>query len=162
MAVLMALGATISFYFGIFHDVWAQDMTKLSFVIMAVFAAMSVCCGIASWKTSKVLSLGGVEEDTLDQLEYTESAGWFVSDVLLTVGMIGTVSGFIIMLMGGFSEIDPSNPATLQAVLSKMSGGMATALYTTLTGLIGSVLLKLQCFNLTQGIDKFRGVNEQT
>jgi hypothetical protein len=161
MVVLVALGATVSFHFGVFHDVWEQDMTKLSFVILAAFAAMTAICGISTWKVSKAISRGSIDERSLDQIEYNENTGWFVSDVLLTIGMIGTVSGFIIMLMGGFSEIDATNPATLQAMLGKMTVGMATALYTTLTGLIGSLLLKLQFFNLTQGADKLRGVNER-
>jgi len=45
-------------------------------------------------------------------------------------------------------EIKDFDPQIIQQLLSKMSGGMAVALYTTLTGLVTSTLLKLQYFLL--------------
>jgi hypothetical protein len=79
--------------------------------------------------------------------------GWFVSDMLLTLGMIGTVAGFIYMLSSSFSEMDPQNAITMQGVLAKMGAGMSTALYTTAAGLVCSLLLKLQVFNFTHHLD---------
>ena len=43
-------------------------------------------------------------------------------------------------------QIKDFDPQIIQQLLSKMSGGMAVALYTTLTGLVTSILLKLQYF----------------
>ena len=68
--------------------------------------------------------------------------------------MIGTVIGFIAML-GGFINLDIENIETIQDLITELGSGMSTALYTTLTGLISSVLLKIQCFNLSYSIDKF-------
>ena len=62
--------------------------------------------------------------------------------------MIGTVSGFIIVLNSAFGSIDVSNIATLQKALSSMATGMSTALWTTLTGLVCSLSLKIQLVNL--------------
>ena len=45
-------------------------------------------------------------------------------------------------------EIRDFDPQVLQQLLATMSGGMAVALYTTLTGLITSMLLKFQYFVL--------------
>ena len=58
---------------------------------------------------------------------------------------MGTVIGFILMLMP-IAEIQTFDPSTLQQLLSSMSGGMAVALYTTLTGLITSTLVKYQYY----------------
>jgi hypothetical protein len=156
-AILITLGIYIAHSFSIFHTIWEQDITKLSFIILALFAVASIWCGSATWKISKALAKNSIKADTLKSIEYAEDSGWFISDILLTIGMIGTVCGFIIMLMGGFSDVDVADPSTIQSMLSKISGGMATALFTTLAGLITSVLLKVQYFNLTKGIEKLRG-----
>ena len=55
--------------------------------------------------------------------------------------------GFILMLLP-IGEIKDFDPQILQKLLGTMSGGMAVALYTTLTGLVTSMLLKFQYFLL--------------
>ena len=69
--------------------------------------------------------------------------GFFISDLLLKLGIIGTVIGFIIML-SSLSAIDEMNISKMNNLLLSMSAGMKVALYTTLTGLIGSILLSIQ------------------
>lgn len=78
-----------------------------------------------------------------DELANRHAFGHFASDVLLKLGLLGTVVGFILMLMP-VGEIDEFDPSLMQQLLSAMSGGMAVALYTTLAGLVTSTLLKLQ------------------
>jgi flagellar motor component MotA len=74
--------------------------------------------------------------------------GWFIAEVLLAIGMIGTVTGFLLMLGTAFSNIDITDTATLQNALANMAVGMSTALYTTLIGLICSTIMKVQLMNL--------------
>lgn len=69
--------------------------------------------------------------------------GFFVSDILLKLGIVGTVIGFIIML-SSLSTIDEMNLAKMNNLLLSMSSGMKVALYTTLSGLICSILLMIQ------------------
>ena len=76
------------------------------------------------------------------------SIGWFISESCLALGMIGTVTGFLLMLSGAFAEIDLANTSTIQNSLTKMALGMSTALYTTLIGLICSLALKIQLVNV--------------
>ena len=78
--------------------------------------------------------------------------GWFVSDVLLSLGLLGTVIGFIAML-APIGQLDGGDEAALKSALTVMSGGMAIALYTTLVGLIGALWLKLQGYLLDHGAD---------
>uniref|UniRef100_A0A6M3K3B5 Putative MotA/TolQ/ExbB proton channel family protein n=1 Tax=viral metagenome TaxID=1070528 RepID=A0A6M3K3B5_9ZZZZ len=80
--------------------------------------------------------------------------GWFVSDLLLTLGMIGTVVGFIYMLSTTFQQLDPSNIASMKGMIGKMGTGMGTALYTTASGLICSMLLRVQLYNMNQCINE--------
>ena len=72
--------------------------------------------------------------------------GWFTSDLCLTIGMMGTVIGFMMML-SGFATVDVSNTSSVQELIKSLGGGMSTALYSTLVGLICSALLKIQWFN---------------
>ena len=69
--------------------------------------------------------------------------GFFVADILLKLGIVGTVIGFIIML-SSLSTIDEMNLAKMNNLLLSMSSGMKVALYTTLSGLICSILLTIQ------------------
>jgi hypothetical protein len=78
-----------------------------------------------------------------DDLTNRHALGHFAADVLLKLGLLGTIVGFILMLLP-IGEIKEFDPSVIQTLLSAMSGGMAVALYTTLAGLITSTLLQLQ------------------
>lgn len=69
--------------------------------------------------------------------------GHWAADMLLKLGLLGTILGFIMMLspVGELTDFDPN---VLQQLLGQMSGGMAVALYTTMAGLVTSTLLGLQ------------------
>ena len=125
---LMILAAIGALEMGIVEEVYTVDVTKLSFLIMALLSIMSVKCGI---DTFKLTSNTEITEDEVERAYSKAELGWFVSDFCLTLGMIGTVAGFIFMLSSSFANIDVSNVSSLQNVLSHMSAGMATALYTT-------------------------------
>jgi len=96
----------------------------------------------------------GLLLDTFEaELKHGHLFGWFVADLLLSLGLLGTVIGFIVML-GPISGLDASDQSAIKNALAAMSGGMAVALYTTLTGLIGGMLLKVQGFLLDGAVDE--------
>ncbi len=78
-----------------------------------------------------------------DRLVNRHAFGHFLSDALLKLGLLGTIVGFILMLLpvGEITEIDAS---LMRQLLTAMSSGMAVALYTTLAGLVTSTLLEFQ------------------
>ena len=84
---------------------------------------------------------------TKENFEYTLTSklntGWLAADGLLKLGLIGTVIGFIIML-SAITEIDGFDFTMMKEMLQNMSGGMEVALYTTLSGLVSSILLTIQ------------------
>ncbi len=86
-----------------------------------------------------------------DELGNKHAAGHFVADLLLKLGLTGTVIGFILMLLP-IGEIEQFDPSLMQQLLSAMSGGMAVALYTTLAGLVTSTLLKMQYYLLDSAL----------
>lgn len=139
---LSILVATVSYYFGFFHELYEKDATKLSFVIISVYVLSS-------------MYVGKLTLDQRNEKNYTTglNVSWFTSEALLSLGMIGTVAGFILMLGDSFDTIDTTNPESLKEALSSMALGMSTALYTTLVGLVLSQALKIQLVNLESGED---------
>ena len=142
------------YYFGLFAEVWDKDRTKLSFLIMFLFFFTSIHCGKETIKVSNALE-GNVSENEIKNIDWrgNQEIGWFISDFVLTIGMIGTVSGFLLMLTGAFAGVDLNDEVAMKNVLEKMSKGMSTALYTTLFGLICGGLLKIQYFSLGRATD---------
>ena len=78
-----------------------------------------------------------------ERLVSRHAFGHFAADGLLKLGLLGTIIGFIMMLMP-VGELQDFDPNVLQKMLGEMSGGMAVALFTTIAGLVTSTLLALQ------------------
>ncbi len=66
---------------------------------------------------------------------------------MIKLGLLGTIVGFIIML-APIAAIDATDRAIMKSSMGLMSDGMAIAMYTTLAGLVGSILLKIQYYML--------------
>jgi biopolymer transport protein ExbB/TolQ len=107
-----------------------------------------VCSSI--WIGNKTYSVAIKQESTSSEV------GWFIAETCLALGMVGTIIGFLLLLGTTFSNINVSDVTTLQRALSDMALGMSTALYTTLIGLICSILIKVQLVNLEVVIDENR------
>ena len=134
---LIILGLSTCFYFDIHKALYEADITKLSYLILIIFGCTSVWIGSLTYKV-------GVLED----YDQNYDVGWFVAESCLALGMVGTVTGFLIMLGTAFENVDVSNAITLQQALSDMAAGMSTALWTTLVGLVCSLIIKVQLVNL--------------
>ena len=150
-----------------------SDRSKISIIILSIYALASMhWFYIAITLDKEIASVSEPTEATLigryllqvntsserinltlveDELSNKHSLGYLAIDVLLKLGLTGTVIGFILMLLP-IGEIQDFDPKVLQQLLSTMSGGMAVALYTTLTGLVTSMLLKFQYFILDSSL----------
>jgi MotA/TolQ/ExbB proton channel family len=82
-----------------------------------------------------------------DRLRGSNGFGAFASDTLMKLGLLGTIIGFIIML-APIAGLDASDKSMMKSSMGLMSDGMAVAMYTTLAGLVGSILLKIQYYML--------------
>lgn len=129
---LQLAGLGVAYHFDLYSLLNTADATKLSWVTLGLYGLATLLVG---WKTL---------EDDAERLE----PFWFTSELLLGLGMLGTLIGFIMMLSVIFSEIDPSKVETIRQALSSMGRGMSTAIWTTVIGLACSLLLKLQLVNL--------------
>ncbi|MCP1832029.1 hypothetical protein J2R76_000456 [Bradyrhizobium sp. USDA 4532] len=82
-----------------------------------------------------------------DRLRGSNGFGAFVSDTLMKLGLLGTIIGFIIML-APIASLDAADKVAMKSSMGLMSDGMAVAMYTTLAGLIGSILVRIQYYML--------------
>ena len=117
---LTLLGCGVGAYFNMHHIIYNADVTKLSFLIMTIFFCTSVWIGTKTYKLEK-----------FDDYDQDTKVGWFIAESCLALGMVGTVTGFLLMLGTAFSNIDVTNSASLQKALEFMAVG--TVSYTHLT-----------------------------
>lgn len=90
------------------------------------------------------------------------SYGYVVADLMLKLGLLGTVIGFIFML-GSLTDLKSIDINVMQKMLGEMSGGMKVALFTTLTGMSCGVLLNMKYHLLDWSVDGLLDdVREQT
>jgi hypothetical protein len=82
-----------------------------------------------------------------DRLRGSNGFGAFASDTLMKLGLLGTIIGFIIML-APIATLDAADKVAMKSSMGLMSDGMAVAMYTTLAGLVGSILVKIQYYML--------------
>ena len=80
----------------------------------------------------------------IERVNRGHASGWFLSDLALRLGLIGTVIGFVLML-GSVYELEPGDVSALRELMATMGSGMRVALYTTLSGLGAALLISIQC-----------------
>tara|TARA_B100001093_G_C26332593_1_gene802509 strand:- start:62 stop:523 length:462 start_codon:yes stop_codon:yes gene_type:complete len=142
--VILALSlGFIQYNIDILGFIYENDPTRITMLIAFIFLLSTIKVGIESWKRQ-------FSYDNQDEL----SMIWFISDAVMSIGMIGTLVGFIIVLTTTFTEIDTTSAQAMKEVISKLAQGMGIALLTTLTGLVTSVILKLQLVMLDTDDEK--------
>ena len=132
---LTGLGFAVASHFNMHIVLYHADITKLSFLILLIFIFTSI------WVGRKTYDLD------VNKNRKEMDVGWFIAESCLALGMVGTVTVFLFMLGTAFENIDVTNAQTLQDALAMMARGMSTALYTTLIGLISSLIIKVQLVN---------------
>jgi len=145
---LIIVGLIFLFHWNMFDIVNQGDVTKISFLIFGLFIIFSFFVGNETYRGCKYKIISESHLET----------GWFMSDQILTLGMIGTVIGFIYMLSTSFTNIAVNDLSKMAEAIISMGTGMSTALYTTASGLICSFLLKLQLYNLSVIINESKEV----
>ena len=125
---VIGTGSYLTHIMGWLVPLYTNDLTYITFLITAIAALTTLSLGY-KFKVPAAVNV---------------NVEWFVSDVVLTLGMLGTIIGFMIMLQGTFSSIEFNDTDSIRLALSSMSQGLFTALNTTLIGLVSSIVLKVQ------------------
>lgn len=137
---LIVVAAIFAGYLGVYKEIYEKDSTFISFGIMAVFWITSIYLGSLYFRFDKFK-----KENLLLKIQN----GWFISELFMTWGLLGTLIGFLCLLpiFGSINSIDKNS---INIVLSKVGWGAGVALWTTVVGLICSFLTKIQCFYIEQ------------
>jgi hypothetical protein len=123
---------------GLFGLVLDNDPTGISLGIYGLFILGSFIALLATIKTTYLV-----------QCRPLVQVCWFMSDIVLSLGMIGTIVAFIQMFAtANLAGVSTGDSASMMELIGVVAKSMSLALYTTLVGLISSVLLKVQCLNL--------------
>lgn len=170
---MISAGFVIAWERGALALILGSDSSYLSALILALYAAASVHWVVMCARLSRdidalagepapsnhpaaVLLSGSVADPSVrltllrtveDEVMNRHAPGHFIVDALLKLGLLGTIVGFVLMLLP-IGELRDFDTAAMQRMLSSMSGGMGVSLYTTLAGLVTHLLLRLQYFVL--------------
>ncbi|MEW8586428.1 MAG: MotA/TolQ/ExbB proton channel family protein [Candidatus Thiodiazotropha sp.] len=88
-----------------------------------------------------------------EQARGQHEIGWFTCGLLVKLGLLGTVVGFVLML-APVAELESFDLSDIQGLLQRMTTGMGVALNTTLMGLGCSMLLGMQYLMLDRAADR--------
>ena len=141
---LILFGAYLLHERGLMGILLEGDKSRLSWLIIAIWAAMTArWLYLLRWVQSQGDAAEAAPETREAMMARWLNHGWFAADSVLKIGLLGTIIGFILML-SPIASLASFDPGSLQAALGQMSGGMAVALYTTLTGLVVNIVLRVQ------------------
>jgi hypothetical protein len=161
---------------------WAlnnADPTGITQITTVIFFAATLWCGFRAWtlmhaaqsfKEPRVgadnwsavylanIKVPNADRATLTDLLAEQATGahetaWWINGLLLKLGLLGTVVGFILMAFT-VANIDAFDVGQAQALLKNMTRGMGVALLTTLVGLIGNMVLGWQLLMLDRFADQ--------
>lgn len=112
---------------GWFLPIFTNDQSGITYAIFCISQGIVVSIGIKSFFNTPGTSLN------------TE---WFAGDAVLSLGLLGTVIGFMIMLGGTFVNFDTIDHQSIPQIIQSMGAGLYTALNTTLMGIAYSLIIK--------------------
>jgi hypothetical protein len=136
--VILALSLSyVQYEIDILNFIYENDPTRITMIIAIIFILTTCKIGFLSWKDQ-------FGEPDIFQKNKQEDLLWFSTDVVMSIGMVGTLIGFLIVLTTTFTNIDTTSAAAMKEVISTLASGMGIALMTSLMGLIASIILKLQ------------------
>ena len=157
---LVLFAAYLLYDRGLMGVVLQGDKSRLSWLIIVIWACMSArWLYLLRWvqRQDDMADTAKASPDDLPEREASMARwlnhGWFAADSVLKIGLLGTIIGFILML-SPIAALASFDPASLQKALGEMSGGMAVALYTTLSGLIANHVLRFQYQFLADAMQK--------
>lgn len=125
-------GCSIAGSMGLFSVVLAADVSHLTTIIATLFLLSSLLAGKLSFDLSK----DNVSDVSLKRRLKVLN---FMADTFFTLGLMGTIIGFIYMMRGTLNA-----NADVATIITQLKTGSSTKLFTTLFGLVSSLLLQVQ------------------
>lgn len=101
--------------------------------------------------------LDALVEISAERFRSVVDLGWFFVDLSIRLGLLGTIIGFM-LIFASLTDINIDGGDELKALLIAMSGGMGTALLTTLTGLVTGSILSVQYLVLGRASERLNAL----
>lgn len=134
---LQVLGIVTAIKFGIFQQIFGVDYTHITILIFSLHCLATGAIGWHIWRKSQPF---------FDFL-------WYMAETQLSLGMIGTLVGFIIMFTL-FQHMGAVDINGIKDGIAAIGTGMGIAIRATLLGITSSVLLKAQILFLEKHLEK--------
>ena len=130
--------------FGIIDFIRYNDPTYITSVVIGIAILSTLWIGYFSYLVQ--FKNQTPADSNMEQL-------WFIADTVMSIGMVGTLIGFLMVLTSTFTDIDTSSAEEMRKVIGSLAAGMGVALLTSLAGLLSSIYLKFQLVLLEGGTD---------
>lgn len=130
VVAVIAAASILAGQFGLFTLLIANDASYICAIIMGLFVVGSGYAGVVARR----VDAGNPSVKARNTLHY-------LSETFTTLGLLGSFIGFSICM-----QINLVGTLDTQTIIKGLVVGTATALYTSLVGLIAQMLLKLQLF----------------
>ena len=136
IAVLMGFAGAVGVYLNAHTFILENDFTYLSFVNISILVLFTTVCLVQTFMKSFK----------------TSDTQWFFADAVLSLGMVGTLAGFLAVLYSTFQGLDVGDTDSMKAAIETLATGMGTALLTSLVGLVSSLIMKFQLVIIEEGV----------
>jgi len=148
---LVATGSFWAYKVGIANMIWEADHTKLTLLAYVLF-------WLVSWHIGRVCrdieSYDGDSTHAYEVLKMKTNVGFFWGQICLSVGLIGSLIGFIGMMLVAFGDVNlTADAAALPSMLAGIGKNYGTALYVTLIGVMAGVVMQVQSFAADYALD---------
>ena len=114
-----------------------NDVSHLTIVIMTLYVVVSALVGRLCFLSDKIKQ--GREKEARRHLSKRAEVGWFAAEHFFTLGLLGTVFGLCVATATSLNE-----GTEISDIVSGLKVGLNTAFYTTICGIVFSLLLQIQ------------------
>ena len=135
VVIMAVMASALEYYIGVTSFIWEKDPTKISVGILSIFSIVTAIIGFHAYQIQ--FNNKKVSENKLQPL-------WYFSETVMSIGMVGTLIGFLVVLTTTFVDIDTTSTQEMKRVIGTLASCMGIALLTSLCGLVSSILLKFE------------------
>jgi len=117
----------------------SNDVSHLTVVIMTLYVIVSGMVGRLCYLADKYSGNTGKDIHKRDKLSRRAEIGWFAAEHFFSLGLLGTVFGLCVATSTSLNE-----GTEVSDIVSGLKIGLNTAFYTTICGIVFSLLLQAQ------------------
>jgi hypothetical protein len=141
--LLVSTGAFWAYHANFIQTIWNEDVTFLTSasVLLLLFSLLLQFRAALFFSQSDYSAPMSNLRAGNRLLDVT----WFLSEIMMALGLLGTVIGLIYMLQKTFGGGN-INVEQLSGTIGLMWKGLGVALYTNVVGLVCSIITKLSAF----------------